>query len=211
MRERLAIIPLLAVALGACSTTRAVEVEPGPVRPGPQPPTAAALPAGTMLTVQLDQNLSTDRSRVGERFTATVTEPLVAQSGEVAVPRGSRVSGVITGLSPSANARQPAAVRLNFDRLEVRGRSHPFAADVVETNVRARYDERRIARDAGIGALAGAGLGAVLGGSLRDALIGGALGAGVGSIISLGFGTVDAEIPAGSVMTLQTTQQVSLR
>jgi hypothetical protein len=169
------------------------------------------LPAGTMLTVQLDQSLSTARSRVGDRFTATVVEPLVAQTGEVAVPRGARISGVITGLNPSASRDQPAAIRLNFDRIEVHGRSLPFAADVVQTDVRTTYDQRRILRDAGIGAIAGAGLGAVVGGGLRDVLIGGALGAGVGSIVSLGFGTVEAEIPAGSLMTLRTTQQVALR
>jgi hypothetical protein len=55
-------------------------------------------------------------------------------------------------------------------------------------------------------------LGAVLsGGELNKILLGGALGAAAGTVISLGMGDTEAVLPAGTRMTLQTTQTVSLR
>ena len=66
-------------------------------------------------------------------------------------------------------------------------------------------------KKAGIGAAAGAVLGAVIGGGDVSKILGGAaIGAAAGTVISLGTGEVDAVLPAGSKMTLQTTQQVTL-
>jgi hypothetical protein len=54
-------------------------------------------------------------------------------------------------------------------------------------------------------------LGAVIGGGDVSKILGGAaIGAAAGTVISLGMGEVDAVLPAGSKMTLQTTQQVTL-
>ena len=64
-------------------------------------------------------------------------------------------------------------------------------------------------KKAGIGAAAGAVLGAVIGGGDVSKILGGAaIGAAAGTVISLGAGEVDAVLPAGSRMTLQTTQQI---
>ena len=65
---------------------------------------------------------------------------------------------------------------------------------------------------AGIGAAAGAVLGAVLsGGELSKILIGGALGDAAGTAISMGVGSTEAALPAGSQITMQTTQNVAIR
>jgi hypothetical protein len=213
MRTTLTATALMALALGAC---RAPVVETGPAAPWPvvqpaPPPTADAVPAGTVLNLRLNQTLSTRHSRVGDRFTMTLLEPLVAQDGRVAIPAGAVVSGVVTGVSPGRHAAEPAAIRLNFDRLTVNARTYPFQAEVVDTEARAVHDQRQIAERAAIGAVIGAGLGAVIGGSLRDILIGGALGAGAGTIISLGWGDVAAEIPANTRVLVRTTQHLALR
>lgn len=197
------------IVLGGC---RSAEVETGP-GPGaqPAPPTADALPAGSILEVELNQTIGTNESRVGERFTATVTEPIVARNGQVVVPRGSTVSGVVTGLDPSERIGDQAAIRVNFDRIAIRGTSYPFSAEVVDTDVELEGEVERGVTGAAIGAVAGAALGAIIGGDAADILIGGALGAGAGTIISLGIGQVDAKLPAGTDMTLRTTRNISLR
>jgi len=202
-----------ALALLGAVACRMARVETGP---GGQPaplPTAGAIPAGTRMTVELDQTLSTERSRVGDRFTARVTTPLVAADGQVVVPRGAVVSGTITGLDDSDHLGDIAAIRIHFDRLTVRGRTYPFEAEVVDTDVRLEEeDRRRIAERAALGAAAGAALGAIIsGGKLEEILVGGALGAGVGTIIALGVGDLEAELPARSRMTLRTTRAVRLR
>lgn len=198
----------LLVALGGC---RSVAVESGPrAQPAPPPPTADAIPAGTTLDVRLNETLSTDRNSVGDRFTATVTRPLIAQNGQTVVPAGAVLSGVVTGLAEARRIGDQAAIRLNFDRIGIGGQSYPFSADIIEADVRARRDSPS-AEAAAIGAAAGAALGAIIGGDLASTLIGGVLGAGAGTIISLGLGDVDAELPAGSVMTVQSRQAVRLR
>lgn len=210
MRRFWTFAAILALAPVACRTA---EVESGPpIGAQPAPPTADAIPAGTLLEVELDQTIGTERNRVGDRFTATVTDPLIAQNGQVVVPRGSVVHGVITGLDPSSNIGDQAAIRVHFDRITIGNRGYPFSADVVRADATLEGPEgRRVAEHAAIGAVAGAALGVIIGEDLAGALIGGALGAGVGTIISLGIGDVDAELPAGTAMTLRTAQTISLR
>src|SRR5690606_14037452 len=139
-----------------------------------------------------------------------VQDPLIARDGQVIVPRGAVVTGVITGLDDSDHIGDQAAIRVDFERLNIRGRSYPFSAEVVDADVEVG-DPSRIAERAGIGAAAGAALGAIIGADLEDILVGGALGAGAGTIISLGLGDVEAELPAGTDMTLRTRRDISLR
>lgn len=217
MRKIITATVIGAFGLGACQTTP----EPVPAEPAAQPAPAAAaapanaseLPAGTDLQVELDATLSTEESRVGDRFTVTVTEPLMATNGETVIPEGSVITGLVTGLDDSDHAGDQAAIRLNFLRISVNGVSHPFSADVLETDVRmeADRDERDVERAATVGAVAGAVLGAVIGGDLRDALVGAALGAGAGTIISLGTGDVEAVLPEGTRMTVRTRERMQLR
>lgn len=207
MRTLVAI--MVAGLLAAGCRTAALESGGLTYQPAPPPPTASHIPTGTLMLVRLNQSLTTDMN-VGDTFTATVQEPLIAQNGQTVVPQGSVITGIITGVG---GADRQSAIRLNFTHIDINGRSHPFTADIVSTH---RLDERvdlsDVGRAAAIGAAAGAVLGAVIGpGRLRDALIGGALGAGAGTIISLGTGTgVERVLPAGTQMRIQTTQHVAL-
>ena len=93
------------------------------------------------------------------------------------------------------------------------GRSYPFEASIersapVETGGTSSSDRTR---NVVIGGTLGAALGAVMGdGDLKNIVIGGAVGAAAGSLISLGT-EVNASLPAGSMMTLRTTNSVMLR
>jgi hypothetical protein len=139
---------------------------------------------------------------------------VVAQNGATVVPSGARIHGRVTGLDNSDHAGEPAAIKVEFDRISMRGTSYPFNAKVTATNLQTRVGDTRseTLRKAGVGAAAGAVLGAVLsGGDLEKILLGGALGAAAGTVISLGGGDVEAVLPAGTRMTLQATQTVALR
>jgi hypothetical protein len=131
---------------------------------------------------------------------------------------GCRGSDVLTD---SAAIEQPATANvvpegtvmelsLN-DRLEAGGQSYDFSADILETGVETDRDDDIIGEETAIGAGAGAALGLILEGDLLGTLIGGALGAGAGTAVSLGTGDVDAVLPAGTGMTVQTAQRIDLR
>ena len=58
-----------------------------------------AIPAGTVVRVRINQALGTDISRPGQRFGATLTEPLVV-NGKTLVPRGADVQGIVREAAP---------------------------------------------------------------------------------------------------------------
>jgi hypothetical protein len=201
------------VMLTACARQTQVE-SGGDVAVSPVPVNARTLPSGTTVEARLDREIGTKNSRVGDRFTATVDNAVVAQNGATVVPAGAKLYGKVTGLHTSQRAGDQAAIRVDFERLEFNGQSHPFEAKVTATAVETRGQDTRseTLKKAGIGAAAGAVLGGILsGGELDKILIGGALGAAAGTVISLGTGDVEGVLPAGTRMTLQTTRTVALR
>ena len=199
------------VASSACARTTTVE-SAGDVATT-TPVSANSLPTGAVVNVTLDQAVGTKTSKVGDTFSATVVDAIVASNGQTVVPAGSKVYGKVTGLQDSDNATQKAAIRLDFERINVNGVERPFEANIATTELQTVKEESRneTLKKAGIGAAAGAVLGAVLGGGDVSKILGGAaIGAAAGTVISLGGGDVEAVLPAGSKMTLQTTQQVTL-
>jgi hypothetical protein len=200
---------------GCTTTSRTTRVESsGEVSGDVIPVSRSTLPSGTTLQARLDQTLGTNKSKVGDTFTASVQSAVTTQNGETVVPSGAVIQGHVTALEASRNATEPAVIRLAFDRLSFGGRSYPFEASVARAAARQTGGDTRdeTLRKAGIGAAAGALLGAVLGDAeLKNMAIGAVLGAGVGTAISLGTGTVDSALPAGTTLTLRTTQDVALR
>lgn len=172
------------------------------------------LPSGASLTVRLTQKLSTEGNKVGDSFTATVVDAVMASNGDVVVPVGAVVTGRITALDDSDSPTDRALIQLRFDRLSVNGRSYDFGANITSV---AKIEQKekstgKVIERAAQGAVAGAVLGAIIGGAELDAIIkGGAIGATAGTVVSLGLGDVEHVIPAGTHMTIQSTQSVALR
>lgn len=212
MLRPIAGIAVAVLAAAACARTAQVE-SGGDVVTTPLPTSTSSIPVGTTLKVQLDQTLGTEQSRVGDAFTATVVEPVNTTGGDVVVPEGAVVHGTITGLHASEHTGDQAAIKLDFDTLTINGKAYAFDAKITSTNLETQGDTRNeTLKKAGIGAAAGAALGAVLGeGSLSKIALGGLLGAAAGTAVSLGAGEVQAVLPKGTDMTVQSTEMVALR
>lgn len=207
---RYAILPTLALAAAVgCSNTATVESSPAPDRGNAIPRDAAELPAGTRFEVELDETVGPEDSRVGDEFRAHVNEAIVATDGNVVIPEGANVTGVVTGLA-EAEGDNPAVIRLDFTTLGFAGETYRIDASVVEVDVSFLDRVRGAGTEAGIGAAAGAVLGAIIGGDLLDILVGGALGAGAGTAIALGTDD-SAALPEGTNLTLQTNERLALR
>jgi hypothetical protein len=178
------------------STAPAAPTEPA--RPG-------FVPAGSPLQVRLNQQLGTQTSHEGDRFTATVQSALTAPDGAVVVPAGTVVTGKISQLHRSERVGDQAAIGLDFDSIRVAGQETALDADVVDTKVKGQADRGRAGKGAAIGGAGGAVLGAIIGRGLGGAVVGGLLGAGAGTLIGLGTGDVDPKLPAGTELSLRTT------
>ena len=213
MRKAIPTIVAIATLAAAGACTRASTVQSGGDVATATPVNSNSLPTGSVITVTLDQQIGTKNSKVGDTFSATVVDAILASNGQTVVPAGTKVYGKVTGLQDSNNAGQKAAIRLDFERININGVERPFEANITATKLETQGADTRneTLKKAGIGAAAGAVLGAVIGGGDVAKILGGAaIGAAAGTVISLGTGEVDAVLPAGSKMTLQTTQQVTL-
>jgi hypothetical protein len=201
------------IVLAACARSPRVETANGEVATPVTPANARTLPAGAMMDLTLDQQLGTKTSHTGDQFSATVATAVIAQNGRTAIPSGARVWGHVSGVTAANNATETAALVLDFDSLTFGARTYPYKANIVATNLQKQgASTSETVKSAAIGAAAGAVLGAVLSGADRDKiLLGGGLGAVAGTAISLGKGGENAVLPAGSHLSVQTTQTVALR
>lgn len=171
-----------------------------------------SLPVGTQLTVRADQMLSSDRTKVGDGFTATVWSPVVALNGDALVPRGAKVYGRVVGTHHFADASHRAVVQLDFDGIEFQGKRYPFDATVIDvSNVieRSKTTGAVIQRPdtIAVGFITGA---VITGTDLQTVIEAARLIADAGTIISLGAGDVEHVIPEGTPMILRTTEKVEL-
>ena len=213
MRKTIPAALVVGLMLAGCARTTRVE-SGGDVDLGSTPVDARMLPGGSMIEVTLDKEIGTKVSKVGDAFSATVQNAILAQNGATVVPAGSKVYGRVTAVDNSEHVGDAAVIKVDFERLAVSGRDYPFNATVTATNLQTRGGDTRneTLKKAGVGAAAGAVLGAVLsGGDLDKILLGGVLGAAAGTAISLGMGDTEAVLPSGTRMTLRTTQQVALQ
>ena len=210
---RIGVAVVTSIVLAACARSPRVETANGEVATPVTPANARTLPAGAMMDLTLDQQLGTKTSHTGDQFSTTVATAVIAQNGRTAIPSGARVWGHVSGVTAANNATETAALVLDFDSLTFGARTYPYKANIVATNLqRQGASTSETVKSAAIGAAAGAVLGAVLSGADRDKiLLGGGLGAVAGTAISLGKGGENAVLPAGSHLSVQTTQTVALR
>lgn len=73
-------------------------------------------PVGTIIPLRMDTYLSSDSSRVGDRFTATVFRSVVVD-GRVLVPESTKVEGHVTGATPTERGTRTGTLAVAFDRM----------------------------------------------------------------------------------------------
>lgn len=172
----------------------------------PVPPAVAYLPAGTRLNIRLDADVGSRISRSGERFSATVAEPLV-RNGRVVIPRGARASGTVVDAKPLGRFQGGAELALRLDRVRT---NYGFYA--VTTSALENTEKGKGGRSAGfIGG--GGGLGAIVGGLAgggKGAALGALAGAGAGAAGSAFTGNKEIVLPAETELTFRLERSVHI-
>src|SRR5882672_2243139 len=90
------------------------------------------VPAGQELDVRLGTTLSSKTAKVEQRFQTTTVADLM-QNGNVLIPAGATVRGVVSAVDPADRLHRAGSLTLSFDELTVRGRTMPMRA--MATNV----------------------------------------------------------------------------
>jgi hypothetical protein len=178
-----------------------------PATPPPPPqPTVVTLPAGTLISVRLDQDLGSKISQTGQTFRATVARNVVI-SGQTLIPIHARAEGVVTDAEPLGKIKGGARLALTLQRVHTPWGSYPVATSSV-----VRAEQGKGKRTAVMGG-GGAGLGAILGGIAgggKGALIGGLVGGGAGTAGSAFTGNKQIVLPTETLLTFRLQKSVQI-
>jgi outer membrane murein-binding lipoprotein Lpp len=172
----------------------------GPPAPGGAPiirPADVNIPAGTNLTIRINQHISVKTSHAGDRFTGEVEEPVVGRGDRVVIPRGAPVSGVVVASHRRGHFKGSSILELRLTYLTLNGSR--YALDTSDLTRTKKGKGKRSAAIIGGGAGAGMLVGGLATGGV-GLLVGGLVGGGGGTLISGLTGNRDIEIPAESIV-----------
>jgi hypothetical protein len=141
---------------------------------------ALAIPAGTPVTVRTIDAVDSRRSAPGEKFRATVEEPLEA-GGQVVVPKGAPASLQLTKVDHAGALKGKEAVSLRLQEITIADRPRSVVTSYARLESPGK-GKKSLVKTATIGA-AGAAVGAIAGGG-AGALIGAGVGGAAGLAVS---------------------------
>ncbi|MGH9796465.1 MAG: hypothetical protein ACRD5G_17000 [Candidatus Acidiferrales bacterium] len=185
----------------------AAEPAPAPAPAPPPPPPPLVIPAGTVLAVHLQQAIGSKTNQAGDRFEATLAEPVVLED-EVVVPKGASAYGSVTEAKSAGRFKGGASLNLELDRLEIQGKPVPIETAVLAQAAKGKG--KRTGALVGGGAAAGAIVGGLAGGG-KGAAIGAAVGAGAGTAGAAFTGDRDINLPAETVVSFQLTKALRVK
>ncbi len=165
------------------------------------------LPAGTEISVRLDDTLSSKDSRTGENFSATVADDVVV-NGTVVIPKDSRADGTVVDAKPLGKFKGGALLALRLSHVHTTWGSYPVETSAVSRTKKGKGKRTAvmIGGGAGLGALIGRGWPA--GG--KGAAIGAAAGAGAGTAGSAFTGNKQIVLPAETLLTFRLQNPVRI-
>jgi hypothetical protein len=182
-----------------------------PVDPPSAPPEPQfeelVVPSSSVIGLQVETPVSSDRAQVEDRVDARVTRDVLA-AGRVAIPAGSRVIGAVTIVERGGKIKERARLGVRFHTVVMAdGRQVPLRTEAILREGDAPTGES--ARKIGGAAMGGAILGAIMGGK-KGAIIGGATGAGAGTAAVMAGDRNAATLPAGTVVTVRLSAPASI-
>jgi len=168
------------------------------------------VPDGTLIVGRLNDNLDTNRTRAGDRFTLTVNSPPEY--------RGAIIEGHVGDVNRSGRVTGRAELALNFDSIRMRdGRTGRFEGTLdsvraangenirVDTEGTVKDDSsqtnRTVTRTA-VGSAIGAVIGAIAGGG-KGAAVGAVVGGGAGAGSVFVQGRNDLQLTNGTEITIR--------
>ena len=168
--------------------------------------TTGTLPAGTSMTLASNEKVCTNSRKVGDTFTARLTESVTA--GGVTVPAGATAVIRITALQRSDNVNDPVIMKFAVSTIRINGTNYPITAEVTSAKVDQVRSSTRTddAKKVVGGAVLGAIAGQVLGKDTKGTVIGAATGAAAGTAVAMATGNYEGCINEGGTIAIRLTE-----
>ena len=158
-----------------------------------QPAVTATVPAGTVVTVRMIDSIDADITGAGERFRASIDDP-ISVDGKIVIPRGADATVQVMRVEQSGTVRGSDEVALKLYGITVNGQAYELATNYAE--IKGEGKGGKTGRNAAIGGVGGAIIGGIIGGG-KGAAIGAGAGAGTGVAVAAARGT-KLKIPSES-------------
>ena len=171
------------------------------------------IPAGATLNLASGSKICTNTNKVGERFSATVTDAVVGSNGAV-IPAGATANVEVTELKRSENANDNVVMGFRVVSVSFGGHTYPVSATTSYAQVSKvknqpkGKDVQKVIGGAAIGAIAGQ----ILGRSTKATVIGGAVGAAAGAGAAAATANYEGCVNSGGriTATLNSSTQVNI-
>jgi hypothetical protein len=171
------------------------------------------IPAGSTLSLTSGSKICTNTNKVGERFNATVTNPIAGSNGAV-IPAGAVATIEVTELKRSENLNDNVRMGFRVVSVSYGGHTYPISAtttDAQVTKVRNEPKNKDIQKVVG-GAAIGAIAGQLLGRSTKATVIGAAAGGAAGAATAAATANYEGCVNSGAriTATLNSSTQVQI-
>lgn len=169
--------------------------------------------AGSTLNLASGTKICTNTSRVGERFSATLTQAVSGSNGAV-MPQGAVATVEVTELKRSENANDDIVMGFRIVSVSFGGKTYPVSATTSYAQVNKvrnqpkSKDVQKVVGGAAIGAIAGQ----ILGKSTKATVIGAAAGGAAGAATAAATANYEGCVDSGGriTATLNSPAQVQI-
>jgi hypothetical protein len=164
------------------------------------------VPAGTRLVVRTIDAIDSDRNRVGDKFQASLDEPLYVNDLLVA-PKGADVYGRLEEVKEAGHLEGRAQLKLALTSIALNGQTVAISTGDYELSGKSRG--ANTAKKVGGGAAIGAVIGAIAGGG-KGAAIGAGVGAGAGTAVQVMTKGDQVHVPSETVLEFTLDQPITI-
>ena len=175
--------------------------------PPPAPAPLPEVPAGTILSIRMNQTISVKHAQAGQPFNGTIVNPIMVD-GNTVIPSGATAEGMVVNAHKRGHFKGKSYLQLTLTGLNVHGQHYRIDTSSL-TSTKKGKGKRSAAFIGG-----GTGLGMLIGGVATGGvglLIGGLAGAGAGTGLAAFTGNKDITIPAESVLNFKLAAPIHLR
>ena len=180
---------------------------PGNSQPSEPAHTTITVPAGRVLTVRLANEVGSKISQPGQTFGGSLARAVEVE-GQVVIPAGARVQGVVVDAKAMGHFAGGALLSLKLDSVHVNGEQLPVHTATLTQTLKGK------GKRTGVLVGGGAGLGAVIGGIAgggKGAAIGALAGGGAGTAGSAYTGNKEIVLPAESAVAFTLRAPLKIR